>query len=158
MRPGLPPPLHEKLAEMRHTGLMTWIAHASVDRVAIAAPDASLDRTMMSLLMEELGVEPALSLLDFFLGDAERRLAEMRALIAGGDGKALQCAAHTLQSSAATFGFCRLAGLAGVIETQAANGAPGLGGAGASPPPDRAIPRPRRACSSSAVADRSSTR
>ena len=156
---------------------MTWIAHASVDHVAVPAPDASFDRTMMSSLMEEFGVEPALSLFDFFLGDAERRLAQMRALIAGGDAKALRCAAHTLQSSAATFGFCRLAGLAGVIETQAANaGAQGLGvlvdaaadalGSGRAEwmrseriaAARQAILPPRAACPSSAAADRSLTR
>lgn len=78
--------------------------------------DAVFERARFGVLAEEIGAGPAQGLVEVFLGDATERLAAMRSFIAAGERKALERSAHSLKSSAATFGFARLAALAREIE------------------------------------------
>jgi PAS domain S-box-containing protein len=104
---------------------------AAVERALSAgrtAPPASLpppggaafEPTRFGLLSEEIGIGPARELVEVFLGDTAERLTAMRSLVAAGERKTLERTAHSLKSSAATFGFERLAALAREIENAAA--------------------------------------
>jgi hypothetical protein len=85
-----------------------------------SAADAVFDPARIRVLMTEIGAAPARDLVEIFLADAEQRLATMRELAGSGDAKTLGRAAHSLKSSAATFGLDRLAALAREIESVAA--------------------------------------
>jgi len=85
-----------------------------------AATGAVFDPGRVQLLMTEIGAAPARDLVEIFLADAEKRLAGMRALAGSGETKALGRAAHSVKSSAATFGLDRLAAVAREIESAAA--------------------------------------
>lgn len=71
-------------------------------------------------LIDEIGAETTGELVEVFLGDAQQRLAAMRRFAAAGERKPLERAAHSIKSSAGTFGFERVAALACEIESQAA--------------------------------------
>jgi CheY-like chemotaxis protein/HPt (histidine-containing phosphotransfer) domain-containing protein len=68
----------------------------------------------------EAGAKRAHDIAEMFLNDAERRLAMMQALLMTGDAAALERAAHSLATAGATFGFHRLAAIAGEIAGGAA--------------------------------------
>ncbi|HZB90977.1 MAG TPA: ATP-binding protein, partial [Stellaceae bacterium] len=72
------------------------------------------------LLMSEIGGSAARDLVEIFLADAQKRLGQMRALAGSGETKALGRSAHSIKSSAATFGLSRLAAVAAEIESEAA--------------------------------------
>ena len=85
-------------------------------------PSASLafDPDRARMLGEEIGAEAAGELILVFLGDAQERLAAMRRLVAAGERRPLERAAHSIKSAAGTFGFERVAALAREIERVAA--------------------------------------
>jgi histidine phosphotransfer protein HptB len=91
---------------------MPW--HAPAD----LPPD--FDPGRLRMLNEEIGAEAADELIQVFLADAGARLASMRRLLAEGERAPLARAAHSIKSSAGTFGFERCAGLAREIEALAA--------------------------------------
>lgn len=90
----------------------------------VAASGAVFDPARVRALMTEIGVTPARDLVEVFLADAEQRLAAMRRLAGSGETKALGRTAHSVKSSAATFGLDRLAALAREIESAAATAPP----------------------------------
>ena len=65
---------------------------------------------------EDIGLEDAADLLRIFLEDTE---AKTRALPAMEKRLDVKCQAHAIKSSAATFGFARLSGLARALEADA---------------------------------------
>ena len=71
-------------------------------------------------LSEEIGSGQACALVEVFLGDAAEHVAAMRKLAATGERKTLARMAHSIKSSAATFGFERIAAFAREIESVAA--------------------------------------
>lgn len=96
------------------------LAGASPHAASAAETGAVFDPARVRLLMTEIGAAPARDLVEIFLADAEKRLAGMRALAGSGETKALGRAAHSVKSSAATFGLERLAAVAREIESAAA--------------------------------------
>lgn len=104
------------LAESVATALAGIAAPA---RESIAEAGAVFDAARIRDLGREIGAAPARELVEVFLADAEERLTAMRGLIAGGETKALARAAHSMKSSAATFGLARLSALAREIEAVA---------------------------------------
>lgn len=86
-----------------------------------ALAGAAFDPERGRTLGEEIGAVAAGELIALFLGDAAERLAEMRRLVAEGSRKPLERAAHSLKSSAGTFGFERFAAYARAIESAAAS-------------------------------------
>jgi histidine phosphotransfer protein HptB len=65
-------------------------------------------------LCSELGNEDAIGVLQAFLGDAP---AKMAMIVATTDRPSIKRAAHSIKSSAATFGFANLSALARNLET-----------------------------------------
>jgi HPt (histidine-containing phosphotransfer) domain-containing protein len=57
-----------------------------------------------------------LELIDLFVDDAAAQLESMQAALASGDLKTLERAAHTLKSSSANIGACRMSGICFEIE------------------------------------------
>jgi len=57
-------------------------------------------------------------IVDSFLGEAPRRVARMREVLAAGDGEALAFAAHSLKGGSAQLGALRLAALSHTLELQ----------------------------------------
>jgi signal transduction histidine kinase/DNA-binding response OmpR family regulator len=100
------------------------LAGAATRTAAAAESGAIFDAERVRLLMTEIGAAPARDLVEIFLADAEARLAGMRALAGSGETKALGRAAHSVKSSAATFGLDRLAAVAREIESAAATASP----------------------------------
>jgi HPt (histidine-containing phosphotransfer) domain-containing protein len=67
-------------------------------------------------LIDSLGLEVVRELVDHFLTDSPTLLARMQTGAASGDLEALRIAAHTLSSTARTFGLERLGDLCEAIE------------------------------------------
>jgi HPt (histidine-containing phosphotransfer) domain-containing protein len=75
-----------------------------------------VDAAVLSRLAAELDAEILPELLDAFLGEAAGRAADMVGIAAAGDLRGLDRQAHSLRSSAGTFGAARLAARARGIE------------------------------------------
>jgi two-component system sensor histidine kinase/response regulator len=71
--------------------------------IARLVPDAAIDRAR---LLERVGgdTRALVEVARIFLGDAPRRLAEIRRALAAGDARALRGAAHTLKGAVSNFG------------------------------------------------------
>src|SRR5262249_10578409 len=82
---------------------------------------AYLDR--LRQLEEATGRSVVAEVVDNFLGEAPRRLAQMRDVLAAGDGAALDFAAHSLKGIGAQLGALRLAALSRALEVAARGGA-----------------------------------
>lgn len=92
----------------------------------VPMPEPTLDRASLDELLAMIGDDPVLyaDLLDTFLADAARYLAELRAASeAGADADALVRPAHTLKSNARNVGASRLAELCADLEADARGGA-----------------------------------
>lgn len=90
---------------------------SEVNRAALA-PDA-----IRELLAATGGDHEFLGeLIDTFVVDAPVQVASMRAALVGGSTERLARAAHTLKSSAATFGATDLADLCRALESRARDG------------------------------------
>lgn len=111
------------LAAERHAPFFGALAASrTAPSVDVPLPGgAAFERKRFGLLAEEIGVGPAHGLVEVFLGDTAERLAAMRSLVAAGERKTLARAAHSLKSSAGTFGFGHLAALAREIESAASS-------------------------------------
>jgi len=79
----------------------------------------SFDRATFDTLVTELDMEGATETLGIFVEDTRHRLEEFSKLAVGENRKHVKLQAHSLKSTAATFGFQRLAGLAKQIEAEA---------------------------------------
>ena len=97
---------------------------SAIERALGGAPPAPLspgaglafDQARAQLLADEIGAAAAGELVEVFLGDATER---MRGFV-GSERRALERAAHSIKSSAATFGFERFAAVARRLESAAA--------------------------------------
>jgi HPt (histidine-containing phosphotransfer) domain-containing protein len=87
-------------------------------------PPAALDGAALEALTEMTGGDPEFlaELIDTFLEDGSRLLAEIQAAAANGDAATLRRAAHTLKSNGRTFGAAALGELCQELETRAAAG------------------------------------
>jgi len=66
--------------------------------------------------MEEYGADFLVDLIDVYLADTPKRMAQMRQAVDGGDTDTLIREAHTLKSSSAIVGAMRLSALAKQME------------------------------------------
>jgi histidine phosphotransfer protein HptB len=76
----------------------------------------TVDRTTFEALKTTTGAEFVAELVDTFLVEAPRMLADLRAAHAAGDATRFRRAAHSLKSNANTFGAQRFADLAKDLE------------------------------------------
>lgn len=77
--------------------------------------DAPLfDQTVYLALSSELGEDDTVEVLKAFLADTSRKIGGMAA--AAGDRSTIKREAHSIKSSAATFGFAELSALARTLE------------------------------------------
>ena len=76
-----------------------------------------IDRTTFDELRQMSGAEFINELIDTFLEDAPKLLAEMKTALAAADADSFRRAAHSLKSNAATFGAGSLADLAKELES-----------------------------------------
>jgi HPt (histidine-containing phosphotransfer) domain-containing protein len=85
----------------------------------------SVDEGVLRQLVDDMGgdMEVVRELLQSFLEEAPKLLAEGRQAAAAGDAPALQRAFHTLKSTSATFGAMELSAAAKAIEHAARGGA-----------------------------------
>src|SRR5690606_23891269 len=67
-------------------------------------PDVQEIRATVATLVDELGADALVELLQTFLAEAPERLAEFRALAGGSDQEGLRRAAHSFRGSVALFG------------------------------------------------------
>jgi HPt (histidine-containing phosphotransfer) domain-containing protein len=79
----------------------------------------TIDRDTFRALQASAGAEFVGELVDTFLEEAPKMLAELRAALAAGDADAFRRAAHSLKSNALTFGAQALAAKARELETTA---------------------------------------
>jgi histidine phosphotransfer protein HptB len=88
----------------------------------------ALDPSALRALSELLGSDRDVlsELVDAFLDEAPKRLAELRLAAGRGDVALARRAAHTLKSNALTFGAVELGSLSRRLETAAATGADAL--------------------------------
>ena len=82
-----------------------------------------LDQTSLDALREMVGGDEAFlaEMVDTFVDDAPRLVAEMRSTAAAGDTVSLRRAAHSLKSNCRTFGAARLGEMCQQIEERAKN-------------------------------------
>lgn len=78
-----------------------------------------IDRTAFERLVAEIEIEGALETFAVFHADTQRRLLALETLELDASRKLIQIDAHSLKSTAATFGFTQLATLAAGLETTA---------------------------------------
>lgn len=71
-----------------------------------------LDLQVIARLVEDLGRESVVDLLDLFRTESERRRHSIEAAVADGDPAAVCHEAHALKGSSLTFGACKLGALA----------------------------------------------
>jgi HPt (histidine-containing phosphotransfer) domain-containing protein len=90
-------------------------------------PD-EIDRTTFNELKQMSGTDFIGELIDTFLEDAPKLIAEMKSSLSEGNAETFRRAAHSLKSNAATFGARHLSGLARDLESLGRDGR--LSGAG----------------------------
>ncbi len=81
-------------------------------------PAPAFEAQVFSDLKRQLGTADALEVLRTFMVDSERRIARMRADIASANARDVRREAHSMKSSAALFGFQRLAQIACELEVE----------------------------------------
>jgi histidine phosphotransfer protein HptB len=86
--------------------------------------DQVIDRTVYAELRTTTGAEFVAELVDTFLEDAPRMLAELRSALNDGHADRFRRAAHSLKSNANTFGAANLAKLARELELRGLNAEP----------------------------------
>jgi HPt (histidine-containing phosphotransfer) domain-containing protein len=75
-----------------------------------------IDKNTFNDLKEMSGEDFIVELIDTFLEDSPKMIAEIKSAYASGDVEAFRRAAHSLKSNAATFGAQHLAALAKELE------------------------------------------
>jgi HPt (histidine-containing phosphotransfer) domain-containing protein len=75
------------------------------------------DQAVFLNLSSELGEEDTVEVLEAFLADTSRKMGAMAAAV--GDRSTIKREAHSIKSSAATFGFSELSALARQLEASA---------------------------------------
>lgn len=84
---------------------------AAFDGKALADIDAAL-----TALSNDLGADTVLEIVDLYLGEAPRHVADVRKAAEAGDAVVLRRVAHTLKSTSATVGAFGLSGVCLKIE------------------------------------------
>lgn len=79
-------------------------------------PTHEVDATVFEELKQMSGADFIDELVDTFLDDAPKMLAELQASLKAGSAESFRRAAHSLKSNAATFGAMHLAELARELE------------------------------------------
>ncbi len=75
-----------------------------------------IDRATYEALKETTGADFVVELVDTFLAEAPRMLADLRASLAAGNADAFRRAAHSLKSNSNTFGALALGAMARALE------------------------------------------
>jgi CheY-like chemotaxis protein/HPt (histidine-containing phosphotransfer) domain-containing protein len=91
----------------------------SVPSPALAPSDGQLDLIAFKTLVEEIGDETAFELFAVFVKETHVRLPKFRKLLSDGGRLTIEREAHSLKSTAATFGFTEVARLAREVERSA---------------------------------------
>jgi HPt (histidine-containing phosphotransfer) domain-containing protein len=78
--------------------------------------ESAIDKTVYAQLQDTAGAEFAAELVDTFLEEAPRMLAELRTARADSHVERFRRAAHSLKSNSNTFGASKLAALARALE------------------------------------------
>lgn len=78
--------------------------------------EATIDRLTFKALQEAAGAEFVAELVDTFLEEAPRMMADLDAALAARDAEAFRRAAHSLKSNSYTFGATALGALAKELE------------------------------------------
>jgi HPt (histidine-containing phosphotransfer) domain-containing protein len=78
--------------------------------------ESAIDKTVYTQLQDTAGAEFAAELVDTFLEEAPRMLAELRSARAASDAERFRRTAHSLKSNSNTFGASKLAALARELE------------------------------------------
>lgn len=86
--------------------------------------DSTIDKTVYAQLQETAGAEFAAELVDTFLEEAPRMLADLRSARADSDAERFRRGAHSLKSNGNTFGALRLAALARALELKGLDAVP----------------------------------
>ena len=86
--------------------------------------ESAIDNTVYAQLEETAGAEFAAELVDTFLEEAPRMLADLRGARAATDAERFRRAAHSLKSNGNTFGASRLAALARELELKGLDAVP----------------------------------
>jgi HPt (histidine-containing phosphotransfer) domain-containing protein len=81
-------------------------------------PEPTIDRATFAALGEMAGAEFVTELVDTFLEEAPRMLADLRAAWASGDAELFRRSAHSLKSNSNTFGALPLGEAAKTLELQ----------------------------------------
>ncbi len=79
----------------------------------------SIDRTVFENLKQMTGADFIGELIDTFLSDAPQQIQQMRTALTAGDAESFRRAAHSLKSTAASFGANQLSSLALELESMA---------------------------------------
>ncbi|WP_158240506.1 ATP-binding protein [Telmatospirillum siberiense] len=112
-------------------GQRTWFAGEGaspppVDDAGGGMADVALiDREAGAVLVDALGRDGLLAMLDLFGKDMKGRFAEIDAALAVGDASGAARGGHYLKGAAANLGLLRLAGMLSVFETTLRNGGAG---------------------------------
>jgi len=77
----------------------------------------AIDKTTFDELKQMSGADFINELIDTFLEDAPKMIAEMKSALEAGDADSFRRAAHSMKSNAAAFGASQLAALAKELET-----------------------------------------
>lgn len=87
----------------------------------------ALDPDALRRLMTDLGGDPEVmrELIDTFLAEAPRTVGEMRAALSGSDRRTLNRGAHSMKSTAATFGATELSRMCRELERDTERELPG---------------------------------
>ena len=86
--------------------------------------EPAIDKSAYAQLEETAGAEFAAELVETFLEEAPRMLADLRHARAGSDAERFRRAAHSLKSNSNTFGALRLAALARGLELKGLDAVP----------------------------------
>ncbi len=81
--------------------------------------DSGIDQVVFNELLESMGTDFTRDLVNTFLEDAPRLIAQLQPALTAGDPDSFRRAAHSLKSNAATFGATALSALAKELEFMA---------------------------------------
>ncbi len=84
--------------------------------------ESVIDRGAIEALVEEIGVEDVIELLDVYLDDAPQQLRTLQAALEAGDVQGVASAAHRMKSTSAIVGATRLAEVSQEAEERARAG------------------------------------
>lgn len=84
--------------------------------------ESVIDHGAIEALVEDIGVEDVIELLDVYLDDAPQQLRSLQAALEAGDVQGMAAAAHRMKSTSAMVGASRLAEISQEVEDRARAG------------------------------------